>query len=340
MKRLIVIAVLAIFSLAFQKPWQWEQTIPAHFPDMKTQRLANLSPDKIELGRVLFYDPGFSADGITSCASCHSPYNAFAHTDHNLSHGVFDSVGTRNAPALFNLAWQDQFMVDGSAHNLEAQALAPLSSKIEMGSSAQELLQYMKRTPVYKSLFQKAFGKDVPNVADALEALSAFQLSLISAESDYDRMLAGELEFNSQQLSGYRIFQKECSSCHQEPLFSSYQFERNGLSPDPVLQDEGRFRVTGDSADLYHFKVPSLRNLKYTYPYMHDGRFSSLRQVLDHYSPGDGNLSSSPLSAPLSDREKADLIAFLKTLNDPNFVFNTRHAYPRWVLSFNSQSND
>ena len=340
MKRFVIIALLLCFISAFKQSSYFEQLEPTHFPPTVHPELERVSADKIELGRVLFYDPQFSADGLVSCASCHSPYNAFAHTDHALSHGVFDSVGTRNAPALFNLAWQDHFMHDGASHHLEAQALAPLNSELEMGSSTAVLQEKISQSKLYQDLFPQAFEGRSPNVPDALEALGAFQLSLVSADSKYDQVKAGLQKFTAVEKKGYQIFQKQCASCHQEPLFRSPQFASNGLPVDTGLMDLGRYSITQDSSDLYLFKVPSLRNLRYTYPYMHDGRFLTLREVINHYSPKDGDVSESPLQQVLTEAQKTELLAFLKTLNDEQFVFNPRHAYPKWVLSYNSKPND
>lgn len=340
MKKCLLIGVLLILVWSFKESSFFAQLQPDHFPAPLHPQLELVSASKIELGRVLFYDPQFSSDGMVSCASCHSSYNAFAHTDHALSHGVFDSIGHRNAPALFNLAWQRHFMHDGAIHHLEAQALAPLNSGLEMGSSTSEFQRKLTQSELYKNLFAEAFANEAPNVPDALEALSAFQLSLISAESKYDKVQAGKERFTEMEQKGYQLFQRHCGSCHQEPLFTSDQFEANGLPVDSQLMDPGRFAISRDSSDLYHFKVPPLRNLRYTYPYMHDGRFLTLREVINHYSPKDGDLSQSPLQKPLSEAEKTELLAFLKTLNDEEFVFNPRHSYPRWVLSYNPKPHD
>jgi cytochrome c peroxidase len=336
MKLKLVIVLLLLLIFAFRKKESTRVIIPNYFPSSPFPAPNALDPAKLELGRVLFYDPSFSADGLVSCASCHSPYNAFAHTDHALSHGVFDSVGTRNAPALFNLAWQQNFMHDGAAHNLEAQALAPLLSVSEMGSSPKKWLDYLKSNPLYEQLFFAAYQDSSPQIAYALEALSVFQLSLVSCSSRYDEMRSGTTFFSKQEQKGYQLYQSKCSSCHQEPLFSNDQFKSNGLIPNMEAPDSGRFLVTRDTLDIFKFKVPSLRNLAYTYPYMHDGRFSKLRHVLNHYSPKrDSLLLDSPLTEPLSENDKSDLLSFLKTLNDPSFVFNPSHAFPKWTLSYN-----
>jgi cytochrome c peroxidase len=270
------------------------------------------------LGRILFYDPILSKDNSISCASCHSSYNAFSHTDHDLSHGINDIIGTRNAPALFNLAWQKEFMWDGAINHIDMQALAPISHPGEMGSSINEVVLKLNASNEYKALFQKAFGEKTITGARVLKALTQFQLTLVSANAKYDKVNMGKETFTPQENNGYNLFKKNCNTCHQEPLFSTYQFANNGLSVDTTLNDYGRWQVTGQTKDSLHFKIPSVRNLSYSYPYMHDGRFKTLREVLNHYTTQKLMLSSN---------EKADIIAFLLTLNDTDFVFDKNHKY-------------
>ena len=288
--------------------------------------------DTVQLGRLLFYDNIVSANNQVSCASCHNSYNAFAHTDHDLSHGIFDSIGTRNAPGLFNLAWHKEFMWDGATHHIEAQALAPLHDERELGSSIGALITKLQGSSFYQKEFQNVYKDSIINSSRVLKALAAFELSLVSFGSKYDDVRKGDAELTAQENVGYGIFQKHCNQCHAEPLFSNYQYEDNGLPVDQELHDLGRFLVTGDEQDKYKFKVPSLRNLSYTYPYMHDGRFLKLKDILEHYATIDeSDLERKtgirkPISLSLNDR--ADLIAFLLTLNDQNFVFNPDYSFP------------
>ena len=335
MKKFLTCCVLLLSIWSFKFVSSNRGKIPPHFPQPKSKKVENLDANSIELGRVLFHDAQFSADQLVSCASCHSPFNSFAHTDHSISHGVFDSIGRRNAPALFNLAWQDKFMHDGAAHNLEAQSIAPLTSATEMGTTLQNVLNALNSSPLYLDLFKNAFGT-APSIPKAFEALEAFQLNLISSESKYDQVILGAQEFTAQESNGFKVFNENCKSCHPPPLFSTYDFAYNGLPIDSNLLDLGRYELTKNSCDSMQFKVPSLRNLSYTYPYMHDGRFQNLRKVLSHYSPSNGILGKSPLKKPISEDNKSDLIAFLKTLNDPNFVFNPSHQFPKWTLSYNT----
>ena len=310
---------------------------PAHFPQPQYNFDNNpVSPQKIALGRALFYDPILSRDSSISCASCHSPYNAFAHTDHDLSHGINDQIGTRNAPPLFNLAWQTTFMWDGAINHLDMQALAPISHPAEMGEEIAHVVNKLQQKAIYPALFYAAFEDSAISGAAVLQALSQFQLSLISAEAKYDQVKRGEVTFTAQESKGYALFQQHCNSCHSEPLFSSNRFENNGLPVDTTLNDFGKWMISKQSKDSLLFKVPSLRNLSFTFPYMHDGRFNKLREVLDHYSDGINTSStlSKEIAQPLglTSNEKVDIIAFLLTLNDRSFVFNPQHQYPKEIL--------
>jgi cytochrome c peroxidase len=299
--------------------------IPEYFPRATYNFSQNpLNKETIELGRMLFYEPQLSKDNTISCASCHSPYNAFAHVDHALSHGVEDQVGRRNAPALFNLAWQKTFMWDGAVHHLDVQALAPITHPKEMGLSMNALVDKLNAHSLYPSLFEKAFGEKEITGEHILKALSQFQLTLVSTNSKYDQVQRGDAFFTEQELNGQRLFDENCNHCHTAPLFSNQEFERNQLSLDPYLQDLGRQEITGLSADSMRFKVPSLRNLDYTFPYMHDGRFKKLSEVIVFYTKS--NLLD---KKEWTENEKRDLLAFLITLNDPSFVFDKSHHYQK-----------
>lgn len=310
---------------------------PAHFPEPVYDFAGNqLSEEKVSLGRALFYDPILSRDNSISCASCHSPYNAFAHTDHDLSHGIDDQIGTRNAPALFNLAWQKSFMWDGAINHLDMQALAPISHPQEMGESIESVVQKLQNKALYPPLFLQAFEDSIITGARVLKALSQFQLTLVSTEAKYDKVKKGEEVFTEQEEKGYALFKSNCNSCHTEPLFSSYGFKNNGLPLDTSLHDFGKGAITHQTKDSLLFKVPSLRNLSFTYPYMHDGRFKKLNQVLNHYTQG---IVQSPTLSPelqtpieLTSHQKTDLLAFLRSLNDKSFVFNPVNKYPREIL--------
>jgi len=329
---IVALGVMAGFTVPgafFEKPPGWPEPVYA-FARNKPD------PEKIRLGRVLFYDPALSENNQISCASCHSPFSAFAHTDHALSHGIRDSIGTRNAPALMNLAWQPVFMWDGAINNLDMQALAPITHRAEMGSSMQSVVGKLRASLLYRRLFKEAFGDSLATGEHTLKALSQFMLSLTSAQSKYDRMKRGEEAFNEQEQKGYSLFQKHCASCHAEPLFTTHAFANNGLPVDPLLKDYGRMQISHQPGDSLRFKIPTLRNIAYTYPYMHDGRFKKLSQVLDHYAggirPGATLAAELQTKMELSSNDKVDLIAFLMTLSDQEFVFNKAHGFPKELM--------
>ncbi|MCB9250895.1 MAG: c-type cytochrome [Flavobacteriales bacterium] len=327
-----IIWVLILISFAFIKVDDIIN-LPEHFPkpvyDFKNNPLTK---EKIYLGRNLFYDPILSHDNKVPCENCHSPFTAFTHVDHALSHGIYDSIGTRNSPALMNLAWQKKFMWDGAINNLDMQALAPISHPAEMGSSIQEVVTKLRASKKYKDLFYKAFNDSIATGENTLKALSQFLLTLVSSGSRYDKFIQGKLKFTEQEENGYKLFKKHCAVCHTEPLFTNGSFENNGLIPDPLLKDSGRIKISANPSDAYKFKVPTLRNIEYTFPYMHDGRFKSLGDVMNHYTKGIHH--SKTLSAELRNRivltsnEKVDIVSFLLTLSDKEFVFNPDHRFP------------
>ena len=180
---------------------------PDYFPKPVYDFQQNpLDSNKIELGRTLFYDPILSDNNTISCVSCHSSFNAFAHTDHDLSHGIFDSIGNRNAPALFNLAWQKAFMWDGAINHLDMQALAPISHKSEMGSNINAVIMKLNESKEYKEAFLNAFQDSTISTAEILKALSQFQLTLVSANAKYDRVKMGKEVFTEQEKNGYQLF--------------------------------------------------------------------------------------------------------------------------------------
>jgi cytochrome c peroxidase len=309
-------------------------TVPEYFPLPVYDFSKNpLTENKILLGRTLFYEPMLSKNNTISCESCHSPFSAFTHIDHTLSHGIHDSIGTRNSPTLMNLAWQKYFMWDGAVNNLDMQALAPISHPFEMGSSINEVVEKLNASEKYRKLFYNAYGDNTATGEKTLKAISQFMLTLVSANSKYDKVMRKESNFTEQEANGYLLFKNNCASCHTEPLFTNGNFENNGLPMDLLLKDIGRMKVTSNKNDSLKFKVPSLRNIEYSYPYMHDGRFKKLSEVLNHYT--NGIQPSKTLATQLkhgiqlSSNEKVDIITFLLTLSDKEFVFNPKFQYPK-----------
>lgn len=337
MKNALLVVAFFIWPAGFTAPGDLFVK-PAGWPEPLYVFTRNkLSKEKILLGRALFYDPVLSENKQVSCASCHSPFSAFAHTDHALSHGIHDSIGLRNAPALMNLAWQTNFMWDGAVNNLDMQALAPISHPAEMGSSIRQVIERLQTRKLYKRLFYEAFGDSLATGEHTLKAMSQFMLSLVSANARYDKVMRGETAFTAQEQNGYRLFKAHCASCHAEPLFTTNGFASNGLAVDSILKDYGRIKVTRLKQDSLKFKIPTLRNVEYTYPYMHDGRFKKLSQVLEHYTQGIRQSSSTASELQkkivMSPNEKVDLIAFLMTLSDKEFVFNKAFAYPYELMA-------
>jgi cytochrome c peroxidase len=330
----IITSLFTLLVVSFGIYPTYQFNVPAGWPKpVYTFKNNPLTTEGIYMGRVLFFDSRLSENNTISCASCHSSYNAFAHTDHALSHGIYDSIGTRNAPALFNLAWQRQFMWDGAIHHLDAQALAPISNPIEMNENIQHVVEKLQHDQAYRALCYSAYGDSMITGERILKCLSQFMLTLVSANSKYDSVKAGKSAFTAKEQKGYAIYKKKCSACHTEPLFSNYAFRSNGLPADSLLKDIGRERISMNKADQYLFKVPSLRNLEYSYPYMHDGRYRKLRDVIDYYNHINTNTPflSTELKEPLnlSAEEIVELLSFLLTLNDKTFVFNPDFTYPK-----------
>ncbi len=335
MRKIWIIGILVCLILcAFQISKEPLFSVPTNWPKPAYDFSKNtLTPQKIELGRSLFYDPLLSKNNQISCESCHSPFTAFTHVDHDLSHGIDDRIGTRNSPALMNLAWHTSFMWDGAINHLDMQALAPISHPDEMGENIETLVKKLQHTKNYPQLFYKAFGDSIITGQHTLKALSQFMLTLVSSNAKYDSVMRKQSQFTTQEKNGYALFQKNCAACHAEPLFTNLQFENNGLAVDTTLNDYGRIRITKNKNDSLKFKVPTLRNIEFSFPYMHDGRFKTIAAVLKHYTSG--VKQSHTLSVHLqknillSSNEKVDLTAFLLTLTDKSFLFNTKYGFPK-----------
>jgi cytochrome c peroxidase len=307
---------------------------PSHFPEPVYRFADNqVTQAGFELGRKLFYDTRLSRNNTISCGTCHIPTAAFTHHGHDVSHGIDDLLGTRNSPPIMNLAWSPAFMWDGGIFDLDLQPIAPITNHVEMDEKIANVLAKLKASTDYPALFQKAFGSNEITSARFMKVMSQFMVMCISSNAKYDSVQRGQASFSTAEQQGYTLVQQKCTPCHKEPLFTDYSFRNNGLPPS-MLNDEGRYPVTLNAADKYKFKVPSLRNLAYTAPYMHDGRFYTLDAVLDHYTT---QLQATPnidplltqngqLGIPLSNYERTAILAFLKTLDDKSFVTNTQLA--------------
>ncbi len=311
---------------------------PLNFPAM-VYGLARNQPDPatFELGRRLFYDPRLSRSGTVACASCHQQSRAF--TDGRaLAVGVGGRLSPRNAPALQNLRWRHGFMADGGVLGLELQALAPLTSKAEMDTPLADALARLNADPTYRQRFAAIYGPGPIDTPQLLRALAQFTAALTSGQSRYDKHVRHEAggTFSAPEQRGQALFVAKCGGCHATDLFTDESFRNNGLDRT-FPRDSGRAHITARPADRGRFKVPSLRNVARTAPYMHDGRFQTLPQVLAHYAHGvqlyptldpllrqpDGRLGIS-----LSTTQQANLLAFLNTLTDQEFLTDQRLAPP------------
>ncbi len=310
-----------------------ELKIPKGFPkpiyDFKNNKI---SPEGFILGRKLFYDPILSKDSSTSCQSCHQRVAAFAHIDHTLSHGIDGKIGTRNVPAIQNMIWKDTYMADGGVNNMEVQPINPLTNPIEMNESLAHIIFKLKQKKEYVALFKKAYKDTIINSERLLKSLAQFTGLMISANSRYDKYLSGKDTFSIQEKSGLQLFRAKCSVCHKEPLFTDNSYRNNGLMADSSLNDIGRGRITKIEGDNFKFKVPSLRNIEMTFPYMHDGRYRKLKDVLNHYSSTISHNKTTDEDVTkigsLSDKERKDIIAFLLTLTDKEFLNDKRFVDP------------
>jgi len=311
--------------------------VPSNFPQ-PTYNFANnpLTEKGFELGKKLFYDGRLASDGIVSCGFCHEQSTAFTHHGHTFSHGVGNSIGTRNTPSIQNLAYQSAFMYDGATTHLDLQPIIPFTSPIEMNGDFTKAITMMKADIGYRKLFEIAFADGQINSENMLKALVQFMVRITSSNSRFDKYRRNETggTLTETELAGYSVFKSKCASCHATDLMTDNSFRNNGLAVNPAINDVGRYRVTELASDLHKFKVPSLRNVEKTAPYMHDGRFGTLEAVLNHYDSGvEDSATLDPilnqngkLGIALSETEKSQLVAFLKTVTDTEYLTNKRFS--------------
>lgn len=309
---------------------------PSNFPEI-AYNLSSNTPTKfgVELGRKLFYEGKMSADNGTACAFCHIQEYAFTHHGHAISHGVYDRVGFRNAPPIQNLIFYNNYTWDGVVEDLNIQPIVPITAVAEMDETFPDIVQKLSATDYYPTAFDKAFGTSEINADRILKALAQFMATMVSANSKYDKVVRNEsgFQFTDEENQGKILFTQKCATCHSTDLFTDQSFRNNGLTYNPSFNDYGRFRVSDDPADKMKFRVPSLRNVELTAPYMHDGRFYTLDAVLNHYANMEDQPNLDPvlkqnniIGIPLSTQEKQYIIAFLKTLTDNSFVTNKNFA--------------
>lgn len=357
MKYLFVLFVILITFFSCKKdnvgyePTPYELKIPSHFPDMIIPADNPMTVEGVELGRKLFYETKLSGDNTQACASCHAPTSAFSDPN-QFSTGIDGLEGNRNSMALINLGWQTSFFWDGRAQTLEEQILGPVVNPIEMHETWPNAVAKLNADVDYNNMFYRAFGEAGIDSIKVAKSIAQFLRTMISGESKYDVMYKSEnnLSLNSNEQgiyttitpdewAGYDLFKSlngaDCFHCHNGPLMQVQKFSNNGL--DAAFIDEGRGAITGNANDNGKFKVPTLRNIEFSAPYMHDGRFATLEDVINHYSFG---VAQSATIDPLIeyafqggvqlDAFEIDLLTkFLMTLSDPAFINNPDFQEPQ-----------
>lgn len=318
-------------------PTPYELAIPQGFPDMVIPDYNPMTVEGVKLGRKLFYDPILSGDNTQSCASCHAQEFAFTDNGKIFSEGIDGLEGNRNSMPVINIGWIPELFWDGRAVGVEEQALEPVPNPIEMHQEWTEAMNKLNADANYPDLFNNAFGTKNIDSTLVTKAIAQFERTLISGNSKWDRYLRGEANLTLAESRGFEIFFTEkgdCFHCHSTILFADNLFHNNGL--DSVFTDKGLFDVTGNPNDIGKFKTPTLRNWIFTEPYMHDGRFKDMVEVLEFYSTG---VKWSPTVDPLmkkveqgginlNDEDKFYLVTFLLTLNDSSFVTNPEFSNP------------
>jgi len=317
-------------------------------PDPTLPEDNKLTVQGVELGRMLFYETMLSKDDTQACADCHRQTDGFSDT-RRFSIGVEELPGRRQAMSVFNMAWHsNDFFWDGRAELLRDQALKPIQDPLEMNETLENVIAKLSDTQLYKNQFIRAFGSDEITAEKMALAMEQFMLSIVSYESKYDKYLAGEVELTESEERGRVLFETEynpffpehsgadCAHCHGGANFENDLYMNNGLDTDLEFSDIGREEVTQDPNDRAKFKVPSLRNIALTPPYMHDGRFQTLEEVINHYDEGIKASSTADVTVIntmetglfLTNEDKEDLVNFLHTLTDENFIANEAYQSP------------
>ena len=353
MKKIILLVIPALLALASCKkdvtptdptvnttPYTLKQ--PANFPKVILQAENPMTVEGVRLGRHLYYEKRLSVDNTVSCATCHQQTYNFS-TPAPKGTGV-NGQTPNNVMIHSNLAWQEHFLWDGHAANIEEVVLATITDHIEMNNTWENALSKVEADPKYITMFKNAFGDNAITKENVAKAIAQFVRTMVSSESRFDKWQRGEATFTSLELMGYQMFNSEdgdCFHCHGDlttgNLFGAYgdlQFANNGI--DSVLTlNAGLENVTGNPDDRAKFKIPSLRNVEYSFPYMHDGRFTTLQQVIEHYNMGgyitptiDPNMKKAGIGRNWTQTQKDALLAFLKTLTDNSFITDTSFAAP------------
>ena len=294
--------------------------LPAGMPPLHWPANNPYSLEKVELGRYLYFDKRLSADGSVSCATCHDPQHGF--TDGAaFSTGIRGQKGTRSSPTILNRAYSRAQFWDGRSSTLEEQALVPMESPIEMGNSQAAIIATLRGIAGYRPLFAEAFGSDDIDIGRVTMAIACFERTVVSGNAPYDRYQRGEKSALSEsQVRGMAVFfnQASCDRCHQGVNFTTNAYANEGIGTDKVDPDVGRFAITHEARDWGAFKIPTLREVEHTAPYMHDGSLQTLEDVVDFYNQGgkpNPHLDANLRPLHFSGQQKQDLVAFLKSLS-------------------------
>lgn len=347
MKYFIYILALVFFFFSCKKAREKEEIVPiegqkkadffsypSYFPKPLYDFSQNeLTAEKIQLGRMLFYDPILSRDSTVACASCHQPFSAFSHLQHSVSHGIDRQLGSRNAPGVFNMAWMPSFMLDGGVNHLDVQPIAAITNVVEMDDKLSNVIRKLNNDQKYRNRFNMEFGKDSIDSQQMLKALSQFMLTIVSGNSKYDQYKQGKTTLSSSELEGMLLVQQKCTPCHGGELFTDFSFRNIGLDStfgDP--DDLGRERISGLKSDRRKFRVPTLRNFTITYPYFHNGVSNSLESVLKRHGMQDNEnldpLLRSNAGFGLSPIEVSKIYDFISTLTDNTISQNPAYLTP------------
>ena len=317
----IAIITISFFSCFFIKKNSFNKA-EFLFPEIVNPKHNRPIKERVELGQKLFFDPILSIDSSLSCASCHKPNLAFS-DDVAFSPGVYNRAGVRNAPSLANIGYHPYFLREGSIKTIEMQVLVPIQEENEFAHNIVDIAEQMKKIPEYVKMSKEAYGKS-PDPYVITRALAAYERTLVSKNSKFDKFINGEIPLTKEEKQGFDLFMSNktnCSSCHGGFNFTRYKITNNGLYEN--YKDEGRMRATKNNKDLALFKTPSLRNIELTAPYMHDGSLTTLEEVVEHYNIGGKNhIHKDSLIVPLNlnKNQKSDLVSFLKILTDSSFV--------------------
>lgn len=318
--------------------------VPSNLPAPILPQDNPLTYEGIALGKALFFEKMLSKDGTVSCGSCHNQSNAFTDTDKQFSEGIEGKIGDRNSMPIFNMFYHTKgFFWDGRAKLLRDQSLGPIENPLEMGETLENVVNKLQSEFEYRKLFYNAFGDSIVSPLKMSLAMEQFMLTFVSGNSKFDKVERGEAQYTDSELRGKQLFFTEfetggktrgadCFHCHATADFSNHEFMNNGLDSESEFKDLGRAQFTKRPTDNAKFKTPSLRNVAVTGPYMHDGRFATLEEVIEHYNSGikesptlDVNIHGIKDGMNLTEQEKQDLLAFLNTLTDEFYLNNEEY---------------